>query len=262
MADGQKPKVPVPYTPSVAARICELVAGGDSLVTVAATSGMPARNTIYRWLTLYPKFFEAYERAKEISAQSLEDEALDMARNLKAQNDFTGTKVQAYNIAMQQLRWSASRRDPKRYGQASQSNGPTSVPITITSSLNLGNLGPATDDQQSVFSVEIEIGANGPKSVGYDPSRDAIDITPEQGSSQTQDIDFDEALVDSEDSAFGVPEADTIDIHAPKKVGGQVGHKGRRGPNPKRHKSPAQAEATARKYAEAERKRLAKKTEE
>src|SRR5882672_3647074 len=122
-------RLAVKYSPELALRICEEIASGLTITDIAAMDGMPTRQTIYRWIAVYPKFYDAFERAREVSAQSLEEEALTMARILKDANNFTGTKVQAYNIAMQQLRWSASRRDKARYGQ--QQVGTTMVPIQI-----------------------------------------------------------------------------------------------------------------------------------
>jgi len=143
------------YDPAVALAICEAIASGKTVTEIVATEGMPSRSTIYRWLTVYPKFFDAYERARELAAQSFEDEALDLARKLTGPNDFTGTKVQAYNVAMQQLRWSAARRDPDRYGQKTTQT--SQVPIQIVTTLNLGQegQGPVVDASTSVYTIDV-----------------------------------------------------------------------------------------------------------
>lgn len=177
------------YDPNVALRICELIAEGQTLTDIVAMDGIPSRPTIYRWLTAFPEFHDAYERARTLSAQSFEEEALLMARILKDKNDFTGTKVQAYNIAMQQLRWSAARRDSNRYGQKQAMN--VTVPIQINTSLNLGQDGrPAEGAKASVYTLEAEVIA------------DTQDEPEETG-------DFLDNLPDVSDTgqvAFGVPE--------------------------------------------------------
>lgn len=152
-----KRKAPVKYSFEVAEALLIAIAEGKTLVEIANDPEMPSRNTIYRWLTQYPKFFDAYERAKEVSAQSLEDEALIIARNLSGTNDYTGVKVTALNYAMQQLRWSAARRDPARYGQ--KVDGATTIPIQINTTLNLGQDGQpaATDNTTSVYHVEAVV---------------------------------------------------------------------------------------------------------
>lgn len=243
-------RLPVPYAPEIAVEICDLIANGKTLVEIADTPGLPTRQTIYRWLTLYPKFFDAYERAKEISAQSLEDEALEMARTLKGANDFTGTKVQAYNIAMQQLRWSAARRDKTRYGQ--QVQGQTTVPIQINTTLNLGQAGQpvATDIAQSIYTVEATVTVGNGETSGYDEDNvetlsaegEVLDLTAEPG--------------DTDKLPFGLPETDRQELHRPKS-GRPVGSKNKRSA----HKSPAAAQRSALAYAEKERKRLAKLAE-
>lgn len=144
------------YDPEKALAICELVAEGKTVVEITAMEGFPSRPTLYRWLTVFPEFSDAFERAREISAQSIEDELLTMARILKDKNDFTGVKVQAYNIAMQQLRWSASRRDPGRYGQKTAVSAV--IPIQINTTLNLGQDGKeASTTTDSIYTLTAEI---------------------------------------------------------------------------------------------------------
>lgn len=147
----------VSYNPAIALRICEEIASGLTVTELVRLDGMPSRPTLYRWLTLYPKFFEAFERARELSAQSFEDEAIDMARSLSGPNDFTGTKVRAYDVAMGQLRWSAARRDPQRYGQ--KQLGPQAMSVQIVTTLNLGQNGGGTptDTQDSIFTIDLTV---------------------------------------------------------------------------------------------------------
>lgn len=117
--------------------VMDRIAGGMSVTEALASPGLPSRPTFYRWLALYPDLRKAYEAARELSAQSFEEELLDMARTLKGDNEFNGTKVRMYEVAMAQLRWSAARRDPKRYGQK-QDVG-LIVPIQINTTLDLGS---------------------------------------------------------------------------------------------------------------------------
>lgn len=235
-------RIPVLYDPALALAICEEIASGKSLKKICEVQGMPTRQTVYKWLSVYPKFFDAYERAREISAQSIEDEALDMARVLVDQNDFSGTKVQAYNIAMQQLRWSAGHRDPNRYG--SHTNQSSTVPIQITTTLNLGQDGvKAVDNQSSVYSVSVEIGQKAETKDNLDEldyNQQMIDVTP--------------TASDNTGLAFGLPESEKQQLHNPK-IGRPHGTaKGVVG----RRKTVEAALATAKRYENAEIKRKAK----
>lgn len=215
------------YDHDVALAICQLVAEGKTLRNISKRAGFPGRSTIYGWLTLNPKFYDAYERAKELSAQHFEDEALDMSRELREANDFSGTKVQAYNIAMGQLRWSAARRDKTRYGQ--QVQGQTTVPIQINTTLNLGQegQGPPTSETQSVYSVSATVSL-GPTPEEYDEAMEAK--TLEGLTSEGTVLDLSPEADDNAEQASEPP--------APK----------RGTPRPKRHKSPAMAAATAKRY--------------
>lgn len=233
-------KLDVKYEPGLALTICELVASGKTVVEISETDGMPSRTTIYRWLSVYPKFFDAFERAKEISAQSFEEEALTMARELRGANDFTGTKVQAYNVAMQQLRWSASRRDKARYGQQVQAS--TSVPITINTTLNLGQegMGAATDIQQSVYTVTATVG---PAEVEGDDDMTVESVR--EGAGEVLDLEPEPG--DNEARAFGLPDEEHQQLHNPPN--GRPPKTRRR----KGHKTAGAAKRTAGIYARAGR---------
>lgn len=241
-------KLRIKYNPELALRICELIANGETLVDIGKMDDMPNRQTIYRWLAVYPKFFDAYERAKEVSAQSFEEEAILMARTLKNQNDFTGVKVQAYNIAMQQLRWSASRRDKARYGQ--QQAGVTAVPIQINTTLNLGQagMGSPTDTQQSIYTIEAQVNAIPAFTEGYE--EDSVDTIEAEG----EVVDLNAEGNENELEAWGVPADETQQLHNPSP--------GRPPKRRKGHKAPGQAARTARLYAQSEAKRLGRLNKE
>lgn len=219
----------IEYTTEIAEAICVKIASGETLEEISRETGFPARGTVYRWLARYPKFYDAYERAREVSAQSLEEEALLMARNLKNANDFSGTKVQAYNIAMQQLRWSASRRDKARYGQQM----PTAAPlmIQINSSLNLDPAVQANDVAKSVYTIE------------------AIVVPTKSETDEAPDVDTDEDIEDNGDQdelAFAPADrgANALVERKPRRKAG--------------HKSPNDALNTARAYARKEARKAAK----
>lgn len=198
-------KLPVKYSPELALRICELIAEGETVSKIAERDDMPSRTAIYNWLTVYPKFFDAFERAMTISAMSLEERALTMADELRSANDFTGTKVQAYNYAMQQLRWSAARRDKNRYGQ--QSAESKSIPITIVTSLNLGQDGrPATDNEQSIYTLTATIGAPDTNVIGAEG--DVLDLEPEEADTPGTD---DQRVP----RAYGLPDTEQQQLHNP-----------------------------------------------
>lgn len=149
-------KVMTAYSPEKAMEVIEGIVRGDTLTTICKKKGMPHRVTFYKWLSLYPDLKTAYDAARELSAQAMEDQALDMATELRRDgHTWKGTAVRAYEVAMQQLRWSAARRDPGRYGQRAETN--TVIPIQINTSLDLNVESEAMEMGQGVIRIEAKM---------------------------------------------------------------------------------------------------------
>ncbi len=140
------------YSPELALKICEQVAKGETLLGICKGVGMPHRTSFYRWVMLYKDVAISFQAARELSAQSLEEEALGLARTLSGKNDFTTVKVRAIDIALQQLRWSATRRDPSKYGQKAKET--ITVPIQINTTLDLGG---DNRDSQGIYTITAEV---------------------------------------------------------------------------------------------------------
>lgn len=144
----------VTYDAAKAQIICEGIAQGRTLSEIIKTEeDLPSRPTFYRWLVLYPELKKLYDAARELSATSFEDEMLDMARLLKGPNDYTQVKTTQFQIALQQLRWSATRRDPSRYGEKQSIN--LMVPIQINTTLDMGQGagGTSTPEHDNVYAL-------------------------------------------------------------------------------------------------------------
>ncbi len=142
----------VKYAPELALKICEQVAKGETLFEICKEVGMPHRASFHRWVMLYKDVAVSYQAARELSAQSLEDEALGLARTLSGKNDFTTVKVRAIDIALQQLRWSATRRDPSKYGQKAKET--ITVPIQIITTLDLGG---DNRESQGIYTITAKV---------------------------------------------------------------------------------------------------------
>lgn len=219
------------WDPRQAMLICERIADGMTLVDIAKMDDVPSRPTIYRWLTLFPEFYDAYERAKELSAQSFEDEALGLARVLAGKHEFTGTRIKAYEVAMAQLRWSAARRDKVRYGSQTQIN--TTVPIQINTTLDLGQGGVITSTVENVYNIEALV----------PPAAEAADEdTPEER--EPLAIDFPNT-VDDNARAFGIMDKQAASITRKRGRPSREETLIRKG----KHKSPRATALTAARYA-------------
>jgi hypothetical protein len=89
---------------------------------------MPGKTTVIRWLAKFPEFRDQYARAREVQADALLDECLEIADD--ASGDFVTRQtdngpVQAVDyehIARSKLRvdtrkWAVARLAPKKYGE-------------------------------------------------------------------------------------------------------------------------------------------------
>jgi hypothetical protein len=127
-APANRPKklgAPSTYTPELAAAICEHIATGKSLRTIAALDGMPAQSTIMVWLDgKHPDFTEQYARAREAQADKLAEEILAIADDGRSDtyldadgNEKTDSEViQRSKLRVEARKWLASKMAPKKYG--------------------------------------------------------------------------------------------------------------------------------------------------
>ena len=161
-----------------AIEIIEKVAGGSTLKEALSGPNMPSSTVFYNWLVKYPELRDAYEDAKKLSAQALEEKALEMAEKLAddARAPTSQARLRGIEMAMGQWRWSAERRDRARFGNTNQ-NQSLIVPIQINSSLNLGDgtgQGPLPQtENESIYNISVpEQGISGTK-------MDVVDVEPE-----------------------------------------------------------------------------------
>lgn len=226
------------YDAKVAETILMKIADGATLREIAKIPGMPTKSTIQRWIMKYPELAQAWKAAREMSASSLEEEALDMARVLKKQTDFTGTKVRAFEVAMNQFRWSAAHRDPATFGQTTQPN--MVIPIQINTSLDLGDGKGGGSVKVAGASTSYEVAAKFGEA--YNVARETIegtDYTMEPGAA-SKPREEDLSLAPDIN-----PKRDALAVGRRKGVGGRP----RKG-----HKSAARTQATITRRANKEKK--------
>lgn len=226
------------YNSAAAEIVLMKIADGATLREIAKMPGMPTKSTIQRWIMKYPELSTAWKAARELSASALEDEALDMARVLKKQSGFTGTKVRAFEVAMNQFRWSASHRDPATFGQTAQPN--LVVPIQINTSLDLGDGKGSGEAKTLGASTTYEVAAKyGEAYNGDHATLEGTDYTVEQGDGRK----VTEVQADLPDDEGLVPKFDLRKSAVATKPRGKPGRP-RKG-----HKSPADTARTAARYA-------------
>ncbi len=137
---GRKPE----YTEDIAKKICERLIEGESLRAICADDGMPNRATVFRWLDKNEEFHDQYARAREMQADGLFDEILEIA-DATANDWIEASKAQAEtwqvnNEAIQRSRlriearkWMASKLKPKKYGDKLELDNNIKAPDPIAS---------------------------------------------------------------------------------------------------------------------------------
>lgn len=126
-----KAGAPTKYSQEIADRICEIISTSNrGLHKICAENpDLPKVTTIMRWLSEEDKktFREQYTRARELQAEYLVDEILDIADD--GTNDYMTIQKgdESYNVEDREVtnrsklrvearKWRASKLFPKRYG--------------------------------------------------------------------------------------------------------------------------------------------------
>jgi hypothetical protein len=109
---------PTDSTAEITETICARLAAGESLRTICADEAMPAQSTVYLWLTKHSEFSEQYARAREVQAETLVDEILEISDD--GRNDYMlrqgeGEETLAYRLNGEHVQRSRPRNTVTRY---------------------------------------------------------------------------------------------------------------------------------------------------
>jgi hypothetical protein len=102
---------PTKYSRVLGEAICARLAQGESLRRIADDATMPELATLAVWLERHPSFRAAYERAREIEADILADDVLDIADGDAADN------ATAAKLRVDARKWLAAKLKPATYGE-------------------------------------------------------------------------------------------------------------------------------------------------
>lgn len=158
---------PSDFTQEIADKICELLADGQSLREICLSDEMPARSSVFKWLSEVKSFSDQYARAREEQAETLADEIVSIADD--GTNDYatrtsvdgsTAQQVNSEHIQRSRLRvearkWVASKLKPKKYGDKiiAEHSGPDGGPVRMEHSGELSNL---SADERAVIRQMVE----------------------------------------------------------------------------------------------------------
>lgn len=104
------------YTPELADKICELLIDGQSLREICERSDIPSKTTVLRWTIEHPEFRDQYARARDLQGETDADDVGHIARKVERGE----MDPSAARVAIDALKWSAGKRQPKKYGEAVQ----------------------------------------------------------------------------------------------------------------------------------------------
>lgn len=119
---------PSGYSDEIAAEICEWLANGGNLISYCAIEGNPSHSMIYRWLEQQEGFREAYARSREVQAHADAENLNSLAEEARAGR----IDPAAARVAADILKWTASKRLPKAYGDKVTVGSDTNAPLIIT----------------------------------------------------------------------------------------------------------------------------------
>lgn len=228
-----------PHQTAKALRTLELVIDGRRWSEIKDLGGYGYRE-FSGLLAKYPDLARSYQEARALSGTTFEDKALELADKLASPNEFTGVGVRSLEAAMAQYRWSATKRDPRSYAEASASTG-TMVPIQINTTLNLGQGGPQVEQSKTVWEVQAEVLAAGGPAAPEPASPESAE--PSWGMELPPD---DETPVDTlPDKLAEVREK----VHLPQEVPAAIKKRPSPGRPKKGHKGPAATGVTRGTYA-------------
>jgi hypothetical protein len=137
------------YTDEIADEICKSMISGQTIRKICAREGMPSIDTLYNWLAKKPHFSEQYLRARELQADAIFDECLDIADD--ANNDFAidgdGRVIIDHNsinrakLMIDTRKWMAGKMRPKRYGEKIGIGGTEDLPpVQMQQTINVAIL--------------------------------------------------------------------------------------------------------------------------
>lgn len=122
---------PSTYRPETTLAICQRLATGESLRKICRDDDMPDMSTVIKWLSEHEEFSYQYARAREIQADTLADEILDIAdtpllgvttkiKEDGATETTEGDMLQHRRLQVDARKWYASKLAPKKYGDKVQ----------------------------------------------------------------------------------------------------------------------------------------------
>ena len=115
---------PTDYSPETAALICGRLADGLSLRTICSVDGAPDKSTVCRWLAAHSEFRDQYRLAREIQAETLAEECIEIVDAAVTNR----LDLEHARLRMKARQWYASKLHPRVYGDRGANEPDARVP--------------------------------------------------------------------------------------------------------------------------------------
>lgn len=116
---------PTDYSQEISARICEWIAGGQSLRAFCRQKDTPDLSTVCRWIVAHDEFRKQYVQAREAAGFAHADGIVEVTELLR-----DGTvDPQTGKAIMDGLKWAAERMAPKHHSPRQEVTGAEGGPV-------------------------------------------------------------------------------------------------------------------------------------
>lgn len=133
------------FSDELAARICDELADGKSLVEICAAEDMPHRRTVLRWMESKPDFATLIARTRE-GPQA--DHLLESMSAIEKKVLEGTLDPQAARVVIWSRQWRAGKLAPKKYGEKLELSGNPENPLKLLlSQLPTGSIKPVDEGE-------------------------------------------------------------------------------------------------------------------
>jgi len=157
------------YTPAqkemLFRKVLRRIEDGTPVRQILGTPGMPTRRKFYDWIEEDEEMRERYARAKDIAAEAIFDEMVEIARTVMVDTvEEIGTfgdktikkdNVQRSKLLIDTLKWRLMKEAPKRFGDkidVTSDNASINMPAII--GMSIKNTKPANDSDEQTPGAE------------------------------------------------------------------------------------------------------------
>lgn len=112
---------PTDYTKELGEKICGLMCDGKSVRAIGKMKGMPDAATIFRWAITNEEFYEQYAKAREVQAEKMFEEIIDISDEThgiikSGAEKKSGAYANGQRLRVDVRKWYLSKVLPKKFG--------------------------------------------------------------------------------------------------------------------------------------------------